>query len=133
MKKLILSLLLLGLMAGSASAYPTWTGTSLLAYATDNNTSATVTLPRDCKGEISMILPTIESSTVAVHVSYDGTTFYALHYNAGAAAAPAAWLVGAGSGALAIEIPSAALNYPYLRFEFGTGQTANRTMRVLCR
>ncbi len=132
MKKLLIVLALVVLSCSTAFAWPTWTGTAVLTQATDNNTTAAVSVPRDCKSNVSLHLPTIDSSTVAVHVSEDGTTYLPLWYNDGAAAAPAAWLIGAGTGGFAFEIPRTALTYKYMRFEFGTAQTANRTLTVTC-
>ena len=132
MRKLFLALGLILCLAGSAFAWPTWTGTATLTYATDNNTTSAVSVPRDCKTNIGLVIPTIETSTLAVHVSADGTTYQAYSYNAGAAAAPAAWVVGSGTGAISTELPQGVLAFKYLRFEFGTGQTANRTLTVQC-
>jgi hypothetical protein len=132
MKKLILILALLGLVCASpVFAWPTWTGTATITQATDNNTSSAVSVPRDCKSNLGVYFSGITSATVAVHVSNDGTNYAAWYYAAGAAAAPAAYLIGATTGA-AFEIPSGVTAFKYFRFETGAEQAANETFTVTC-
>jgi hypothetical protein len=131
MKKLLLALALVVLTCTSALAWPTWTGTASIVVATDNNTSTAVSPPRDCKSNFAVTYSGITSATVAVHVSNDGTTFAAYSYAAGAAAAPAAYLIGAGTGG-AYEIPAGVSAFKYFRFETGAEQAANETFTVTC-
>jgi hypothetical protein len=134
MKKLTLLLALLCLcLAGPALAWPTWTGTATItpAAGADNVTSTAVSLPRDCKSNVGVLYSGITSATVAVHVSNDGTNFSAYSYAAGAAAAPAAYLIGAATGG-AFEIPSGATAFKYFRFVTGAQQSGVETFTVTC-
>lgn len=130
MKRFLLVLALVCLAASSAFAWPSVTKNAVCTFATDNTHTAAVTIDRGLK-TLSVWVPTIESSTISVQVSNDGTTFYTYSYNAGAAAAPAVWTVGAATGTAAYELPRGVANFKYLRFLFGTGQTANRTLVVV--
>lgn len=132
MKKTLLVFALLGFLVSTAFAWPTWTGTATITVATDNNTSSAVSVPRDCKNSLSVVIPTNTSGTVAVHVSTDGTTYYAFYYLAGAAAAPAAFATGSGTHNYATELPRSVLNYKYFRFETSAEQAANEVMTVTC-
>ena len=131
MKKLLFALGISLALASSVFAWPMWTGTATITVATDNNTSSSISLPRECKANVGVSYSGITSATVAVHVSHDGVTYAAYSYAAGAAAAPAAYLIGAATGG-AFEIPRGVTVYKYFRFETGAEQAANETFTVTC-
>jgi len=131
MKKLLLVLSLVVLTGTTAFAWPTWTGVATITAATDNNTSSGISVPRDCKNNFGVTYSGITSATVAVHVSNDGVTYAAYSYNAGAAAAPAAYVIGAGTGGV-YELPRGVSAFKYMRFETGAEQAADETFTVTC-
>lgn len=120
------------LISSPVHAWPVWTGSATVTVATDNNTSSAISPPRDCKISASVVIPTVTSGTVAVHVSTDGTTYYAYYYLAGAAAAPAAFATSSGTHNYATNLPSGVLDYKYLRFETSAEQEADRTLTFTC-
>ena len=98
--------------------------TASLAYATDDDLTPEVDLgyPYDF---LTVIIPTIESSTVTVHVAQkSGGTFQALHEFDDDATGSFAHATTAGTGGItvAFRIP----HMQYVKIALGTGQTANR-------
>lgn len=131
MKKLLLVLAILGILVpGVSYAWPTWTGTATFVVATDNNTSTAVSIPRGIK-RVGVIVPTITTGTLAVHVSQDGVTYYAYQYLTGASTPPVAFVTTSGTHSIAMDLPSGISVYKYLRFEASAQQTANVTITVL--
>lgn len=131
MKRILLALALVVALAGAAHAWPLYTATATVTIATDNNTSSAVTPARDCKYSAGVYIPTIDTSTVIVHVSMDGTN-YGAYLAPGAAAPGAAWTVASGTGGNYVGLPAGVLAFKYIRFEFGSAQTANRSLLFGC-
>jgi phosphoserine aminotransferase len=129
-KRFILILAILGLLVpGISYAWPTWTGTSVFVVATDNNTSTGVSIPRGIK-RVGVIVPTITTGTLALHVSNDGVTYYAYQYITGASTPPVAFVTTSGTHNIAMDLPSGVTAFKYLRFEASAQQTANVTITV---
>lgn len=101
--------------------------TASLAYATDDDLTPSVDLEKDFEF-CTVAIPTIESSTVTLHVSRDDTTFYPVYaFDADASGDFAHATTGATTSHVAVFRIG---GFRYVKVSFGTGQTANRSILV---
>jgi hypothetical protein len=129
MKRLALALVFL-LAATPAFAWPGWVGDAVITIATDNNTSAVVTFPANIK-KIALQVPTIDSGTIKLQVSVDGTTYQDLYCPVAATGASVLWTTASGTGAATFEVPCSIGLWKYVRLEASAEQAANRTIRIV--
>lgn len=130
MKKYLIPILFLCalLLSGPAIAGNPWTGSAVITIATDNTTSAAVSLPRNVS-RIALQVPTLDSAAVSLKVSVDGTTYQDLYcFSNGTNTVK--WATAASTGAYNVEVPCELYLWKYLKVVTGAGQTANRTITI---
>jgi hypothetical protein len=129
----ILIVLLVGMLLLPAVSFgASWTATALMTggAVTDNTTSTIFKIPTG-SGGMTILLPTLTSSTVAIQVANSRTgTFVDFYYLAGAAAAPAKWVTTGGTGDIVVDLPEGISNWEYAKLVCGTAQAANRTFTI---
>lgn len=92
---------------------------------TDNTHSAGIRLPRGLT-TLTVVAPTITSSTLGVEVSADNSTYYTFKsFNNGTNVIAA--VTAAGTAAQAFEVPGNFAAWRYVRVVAGTAQAADRT------
>lgn len=125
------SLLLLSLLAlpVSAPAGNPWTGTAVITIATDNTTSAAVSLPKNVS-RIGIQVPTIDTATLKLKVSVDGSTYQDLYCWESATGVSQLWTTASGTGGTNHVVPGEMYLWKYLKVVTSAGQTANRTFTI---
>lgn len=101
--------------------------TASLAYATDDDLTPAVDLEKDFEF-CTVALPTIEASTVTLHVSRDNSTFYPIMAFDADGTGHFAHATSSADGDEVITFRIG--GFRYIKVSFGTGQTANRSILV---
>lgn len=142
MKKIWLLSLGLILLAATVWAFPgtepyqgfTWSTTATMEVASDN-TTVTITVPtaargkNNYKGRAWLLVPaSLESGTVSLSASVNGSTFFTLYYFGGSA--PIAYTTGAITGGVALPLPDLS-PFSHLKVTTGAEQTADKTFTLV--
>ncbi len=106
--------------------------TATVTVATDNQTSAAVSIPRGADW-FSIYVPTITSSTVSVKVSHDGGTTYDDLFCLNNGTNSVLWSSAAGTGGMYLQPPPDCRIsfYNKLKVYCGSGQAADRNFVVI--
>jgi hypothetical protein len=130
-KLIFVSTIALALMIGAAqfgiAGEPDMVQSSLMTggVVTDNTHSVGIRLPRGITS-LTVVCPTITSSTIAVEVSADNSTYFThMAYNNGTNVIAA--ISAAGTAAKVVEFPGNFAAWRYVRVVAGTAQAADRT------
>ena len=90
-----------------------------------DNTTVTFTLPTNVGETSYLIVPTIDSASIALSGSVDGTTFYTIASNYSASAL-IDFTYAATTGGKVLRLPDIS-PFRYLKITCGAAQAANRT------
>ena len=125
-KRICLVAVLLAFISTSVFAWTTWQrpGT-LTGGVVADNTTVTITLPNNVGLNSYLYVPTIDSATLAISGSMDGTLFGTIYDEQTNGAAKIAWSVAATTGGLMLELPP--INaFKKIKITCGTAQAADR-------
>jgi len=125
MKKIVLVVLALTLLAASAFGFDTWRRSVTLNTAVDNAV-VVFTLPSNVGHNSYLYVPTIDSAAVALSCSVDGSTFGTMATNYSATAL-IDFTYAATTGGKALKLPDISA-CRLLKITFGAGQTDNVTL-----
>jgi hypothetical protein len=128
MKKIVLVVLALTLLAASAFGFDTWrrSVTLLVTEGGTDNTTVTFTLPSNVGHNSYLHVPTIDSAAVALSCSVDGSTFGTMATNYSATAL-IDFTYAATTGGKVLKLPDISA-CRLLKITFGAGQTDNVTL-----
>lgn len=102
---------------------------AVITVATDNQTSAAVSIPRGAE-YVDIYVPTITSSTVSLLVSADGGTTYDDLFCFSNGTNTVLWSSAAGTGGMYLQCPCRISAYNKLKVYCGSGQASNRTFKL---
>lgn len=126
MKKALLSILMLVLLAGTAFAWSAQA--TLTGGAVADNTTVTITLPSNAGGTAYLMVPTIESATIVFAGSYDDSTYLPIWYYSNGASI-VAFATGSTTGVIAIKLPDLG-PFRKIKVTLGTPQSTNRVFII---
>jgi hypothetical protein len=128
---LFLAALLAVALSVPASAGNPYVATALVTggVVADNTTSAAVPIPKAAKN-LSVLVPTITSSTVYLLVSGDGGTTYAEYRSTPNGTNMILTGPAAGTTTHTFDVPGGIGGFTHLKVRCGTAQAADRTFKL---
>lgn len=103
--------------------------TATITVATDNTTSAAVSIPRGAE-YVDIYVPTLTSATVSLLVSADGGTTYDDLFCFSNGTNTVLWSSAAGTGGMYLQSPCRISAYNKVKVLTGAGQAANRSFKL---